>query len=56
MHPILFEIPRIIIFGWTIGPVPIRLYGLMIGLGFVIGIALAARQAKKEGVSPRARS
>jgi len=52
MHPILFEIPRIIIFGWTIGPVPIRLYGLMIGLGFVIGIALAARQAKKEGVSP----
>jgi phosphatidylglycerol:prolipoprotein diacylglycerol transferase len=52
MHPILFEIPRIIIFGWTIGPIPIRLYGLMIGLGFVIGVTLAARQAKKEGVSP----
>lgn len=52
MHPILFEIPRIEFLNWVIGPIPIRLYGLMIGLGFIIGIALAARQAKKEGVSP----
>jgi phosphatidylglycerol:prolipoprotein diacylglycerol transferase len=52
MHPILFEIPRIEFFDWVIGPIPIRLYGLMIGLGFVIGVYLAARQAKKEGVNP----
>ena len=52
MHPILFEIPRIAFGSWAIGPIPIRLYGLMIGLGFVIGITLAARQAKKEGVAP----
>ncbi len=52
MHPILFEIPQISFFDWTIGPIPIRLYGLMIGLGFVIGVFLAARQAKKEGVNP----
>src|SRR5512141_77318 len=51
MHPILFEIPRFEIFNWIIGPVPIRLYGLMIGLGFVLGILLAARQAKKEGLN-----
>lgn len=52
MHPILFEIPQIEFLNWTIGPIPIRLYGLMIGLGFIIGIFLAARQAKKEGVNP----
>ena len=51
MHPILFEIPRIEFLNWVIGPIPIRLYGLMIGLGFIIGITLAARQAKKEGVN-----
>jgi phosphatidylglycerol:prolipoprotein diacylglycerol transferase len=52
MHPILFEIPRIEFLNWIIGPIPIRLYGLMIGLGFIIGIFLAAHQAKKEGVNP----
>jgi len=52
MHPILFEIPRMEFLNWVIGPIPIRLYGLMIGLGFIIGIFLAARQAKKEGVNP----
>ncbi|HYA88117.1 MAG TPA: prolipoprotein diacylglyceryl transferase [Nitrospirota bacterium] len=52
MHPILFEIPRIAFLTWTIGPIPIRLYGLMIGLGFLIGLVLAARQAHKEGVNP----
>jgi phosphatidylglycerol---prolipoprotein diacylglyceryl transferase len=52
MHPILFEIPKIVFGNWAFGPIPIRLYGLMIGLGFIIGVTLAARQAKKEGVSP----
>ncbi len=52
MHPILFEIPRIDLGNWTIGPIPIRLYGLMIGLGFLLGIFLAARRAKKEGLNP----
>ena len=52
MHPILFEIPRIEILSLVIGPIPIRLYGLMIGLGFIIAVTLAARQARKEGVDP----
>lgn len=52
MHPILFEIPKIDFGNWTIGPIPIRMYGLMIGIGFLLGIYLASRRAKKEGVNP----
>jgi phosphatidylglycerol---prolipoprotein diacylglyceryl transferase len=52
MHPILFEIPKIDLGGWTIGPIPIRMYGLMIGLGFLIAVWLASRRAKKEGIDP----
>lgn len=52
MHPLLFEIPQIALGQWTIGPIPIRLYGLMIGAGFLLGITLAARRAKKEGINP----
>ncbi len=52
MHPILFEIPRIEFGNWAIGPIPIRMYGLMIGIGFLLGIWLAARKARKEGIEP----
>ncbi len=52
MHPILFEIPKIDFGSWTIGPIPIRMYGLMIGIGFLLGIYLASRRAKKEGINP----
>lgn len=52
MHPILFEIPRIEFGAWALGPIPIRLYGLMIGIGFLIGVWLASRRAKKEGLDP----
>jgi len=52
VHPILFEIPRIDFGSWTIGPIPIRMYGLMIGIGFLLGIYLASRRAKKEGITP----
>jgi phosphatidylglycerol:prolipoprotein diacylglycerol transferase len=52
MHPILFEIPRIVIGQFAIGPFPIRMYGLMIGTGFLLSIYLASRRAKKEGLDP----
>lgn len=52
MHPILFEIPKIELGNWVLGPIPIRLYGLMIGIGFLVSIWLASRQAKKEGLDP----
>jgi len=52
MHPILFEIPKIELGSWVLGPIPIRMYGLMIGLGFLLSISLASRRAKKEGIDP----
>ncbi|MDH4163154.1 MAG: prolipoprotein diacylglyceryl transferase [Nitrospirota bacterium] len=52
MHPILFEIPRIEFGAWALGPIPIRMYGLMIGIGFLVSILLASRKAKKEGIDP----
>ncbi len=52
MHPILFEIPAITLGSWTLGPIPIRMYGLMIGIGFLFAVLLASRRAKKEGIDP----
>jgi phosphatidylglycerol:prolipoprotein diacylglycerol transferase len=53
MHPILFEIPKFEIGNWiSIGPLPIRMYGLMIGIGFLLAIWLAARRGKQEGINP----
>lgn len=52
MHPILFEIPRIEFGNWTLGPIPIRMYGLMIGIGFLLAIYFSSRRARKEGVDP----
>lgn len=52
MHPILFEIPKFEILDWIIGPLPIRMYGLMIGIGFLLGMYLASNRAKKERVNP----
>ncbi|MEW6410447.1 MAG: prolipoprotein diacylglyceryl transferase [Nitrospirota bacterium] len=40
MHPILFKI----------GPITIYTYGVLITAGFLLGLALAVRQAKKEGI------
>src|SRR4030042_2435620 len=40
MHPILFKI----------GPLTIHTYGLLVAAGFLIGIGLAVRQARKEGI------
>lgn len=43
MRPTLFKI----------GPVPIRGYGLMIAICFLVAIYVAARRAKKEGMLPQ---
>ncbi|MEW6571090.1 MAG: prolipoprotein diacylglyceryl transferase [Nitrospirota bacterium] len=42
MHPVLFRF----------GPVTIHTYGFLVALGFLAGLALAIRHAKKEGVPP----
>jgi phosphatidylglycerol:prolipoprotein diacylglycerol transferase len=40
MHPVLFKI----------GPLTIHTYGVLVAAGFLLGIALAVRQARKEGI------
>ncbi|MDH5203326.1 MAG: prolipoprotein diacylglyceryl transferase, partial [Nitrospirota bacterium] len=40
MHPVLFKI----------GPLTIHTYGVLVAAGFLLGLALAIRQAKKEGI------
>jgi phosphatidylglycerol:prolipoprotein diacylglycerol transferase len=41
MHPILLEL----------GPLSIKTYGFLIAVGFLIGIALASREAKRVGIN-----
>lgn len=40
MHPILFKI----------GPLTIHTYGVLVAAGFLLGLGLAVRQARKEGI------
>jgi len=42
MHPDLF----------SIGPITIHTYGVMVAIGFLLGVALALKQARKEGIPP----
>jgi phosphatidylglycerol:prolipoprotein diacylglycerol transferase len=35
-----------------IGPLDIRMYGVMVALGFIVGIAVAMRRARQEGIPP----
>jgi phosphatidylglycerol:prolipoprotein diacylglycerol transferase len=42
MHPELFKI----------GPLTIHTYGVLVAAGFLLGLALAVRQARKEGIPP----
>lgn len=49
MHPVLFD------FGMIMGRGPLRLhiYGVMIALAFLVGMQLAAREARRVDTSPR---
>lgn len=42
MHPDLFKI----------GPLTIHTYGVLVAAGFLLGLGLAVRQARKEGIPP----
>jgi phosphatidylglycerol:prolipoprotein diacylglycerol transferase len=44
MHPILLEL----------GPLSIKTYGFLIAVGFLLGIALATREAKRIGINQQA--
>ena len=43
MHPILFKL----------GPITVYTYGVMLALGFVVAVLLAARRAKEKQISPQ---
>jgi phosphatidylglycerol:prolipoprotein diacylglycerol transferase len=51
LHPILFKFGPFNILSFTIGPVTIHTYGFFVAIGFLVGIYLAALQARKEGLS-----
>jgi phosphatidylglycerol:prolipoprotein diacylglycerol transferase len=50
VYPVLFEIGPFKIFSYTIGPMTIHTYGFFVAMGFLVGIYLATRQARKEGI------
>lgn len=50
MRPEIFTIPQLEIFNRTIGPIPIRYYGLMYILAFLLGIFLGKKDAEKRGI------
>ena len=54
MHPILFEIPAFHVFSLAIGPIEIRWYGVMIAVGFLSAVHLAAFRARRLGLDPDA--
>lgn len=42
MHPVLFQL----------GPLPVHTFGVLMGLGFLVGILYSMRQARKWGLGP----
>lgn len=42
MHPILFKV----------GPISVPTYGFFVAAGFLLGVALAVRRARQEGIDP----
>lgn len=42
MHPILFPL----------GPIDIHTYGVLVAIGFIVGLWIAARRAPQEGIKP----
>ncbi len=52
MLPILFTIPKFHAWGYTIGPMPIHSYGVMIVIAFISGMWLIKRRATIYGFSP----
>lgn len=49
MHPVLFSVD---FFGLLHEPVSLHVYGLLIAMGFLLAMQLAARQAGREGEEP----
>jgi hypothetical protein len=44
MIPVLFRIPAFRLFGTQIGPITLNSFGLMLGLSFLVGSYILARE------------
>ncbi len=53
MHPILFEIPRLLQIGSVpIGPFTVYTYGVLLAAAYLIGLQLALVRARRRGLDP----
>ncbi|HOJ93309.1 MAG TPA: prolipoprotein diacylglyceryl transferase [Dictyoglomaceae bacterium] len=52
MYPKLLTIPQFQLFKYKIGPIVIYSWGTFVALGFLVGILLAMRWAKREDIDP----
>ncbi|MBI5472918.1 MAG: prolipoprotein diacylglyceryl transferase [Ignavibacteriae bacterium] len=52
MIPILFKIGPLNIFGFQIGPIPIYSFGLMLGIGFLLGSYILSLELKRKKIDP----
>jgi phosphatidylglycerol:prolipoprotein diacylglycerol transferase len=50
MHPDLFSIPAVRLFGLTIGPLTLHTYGVLMAVAFLVGLWIASRQAARAGL------
>jgi phosphatidylglycerol:prolipoprotein diacylglycerol transferase len=52
MFPLFMKFGPFSVFGWTIGPHEIHWYGVLITIGFLLGVALAMREGKRNNFNP----
>src|SRR5215510_3154499 len=50
MHPRLFTLPAFELFGKHLGPFTLPTYGVLLAIGFLAGLWVASRQAKRDGL------
>ncbi len=53
MHPKLLTLPAFDLLGRHIGPLSLPTYGVLMATAFLLGLWVAARQARKEGLDPQ---
>ncbi len=50
MYPRLFTLPSFELFGRNVGPLTLHTYGVLLAVAFLLGLWMAARQARREGL------
>lgn len=52
MYPRLFSLPAFELLGRNVGPLTLHTYGVLLAVAFLVGLWLAAREARKAGLDP----